>query len=234
MTMNATAEQTSPEVTVWYDSDCPLCVREIRLMRKLDKRQAIDFVSIQGQTGCPLSTDELMKRFHAQERGEDIVSGAAAFAASGYAKLTGKPAACLSIAGPGATNVAPVGGYVMGIPANLPEERLSAAIKALTVFTSPEAQKLYVQNGSRTNPRYSVAADPDVRRASPIFEAVDGMSWRDELQFWPRPPVPEFTGLVQICGEEFHDMLRGIVSPRDALRQAQARADAVIQKNGPK
>lgn len=31
--------------------------------------------------------------------------GAAAFAASGYAKLTGRPAACLTIAGPGATNL---------------------------------------------------------------------------------------------------------------------------------
>jgi len=31
--------------------------------------------------------------------------GAAAFAASGYAKLTGRPAACMSIAGPGATNM---------------------------------------------------------------------------------------------------------------------------------
>ncbi len=79
MTTNVAVEQ--PEVTVWYDSDCPLCVREIRMMRRLDRRQAIDFVSIQEATGCPIGTDELMKRFHARERGESIVSGAAAFAA---------------------------------------------------------------------------------------------------------------------------------------------------------
>lgn len=134
--------------------------------------------------------------------------------------------------GPGAHPVAPVGGYVMGIPANLPPERRQAAVEALAVFTSPEAQKLYVQNGSRTNPRYSVASDPDVRRTSPIFEAVDAMSWRDELQFWPRPPVPEIVDIIRICGEEFHDMLRGIVTPREALRKAQARADALMRPNG--
>ena len=79
--MNTTAQQTNPEVTVWYDSDCPLCVREINLMRRLDRREAVDFVSIQGGNGCPISTEDLMKRFHAQEQGEPIVSGAAAFAA---------------------------------------------------------------------------------------------------------------------------------------------------------
>ena len=130
--------------------------------------------------------------------------------------------------GPGARNVAPVGGYVMAIPANLAPERIPAAVEALRVFTSPEAQKLYVQNGSRTNPRYSVAADAEVRRASPIFEAVDAMSWRDELQFWPRPPVPEITGIIQICGEELHDMLRGIVTPQEALNRAQKLAEALI------
>ena len=71
----------NPDVTVWYDSECPLCVREIRLMRRLDRRHAIDFVSIQEGADCPLSTAELMQRFHARERGQPIVSGAAAFAA---------------------------------------------------------------------------------------------------------------------------------------------------------
>jgi multiple sugar transport system substrate-binding protein len=132
-------------------------------------------------------------------------------------------------AGPKGAPIAPVGGYVMGIPANLPKERVRAAVEALLVFTSPQAQKLYVQNGSRTNPRYSVGSDSDVRRLSPIFEAVDAMSWRDELQFWPRPPIPEINTIIQICGEEFHDMLRGIISPQIALRRAQERADATLK-----
>lgn len=132
-------------------------------------------------------------------------------------------------AGPNGAAIAPVGGYVMGIPANLPQERIAAAVEALLVFTSPPAQKLYVQNGSRTNPRYSVGSDPEVRRLSPIFEAVDAMSWRDELQFWPRPPIPEINEIIQICGEEFHDMLRGIISPQDALCRAQERADATLK-----
>src|SRR3954466_14391943 len=46
----------------------------------------------------------------AEERGELTYigirhEGAAAFAASAYGKLTGRPAACLTIAGPGATNL---------------------------------------------------------------------------------------------------------------------------------
>ena len=72
---------TTPAVKVWYDSDCPLCVREIRLMRRLDKRGAIDFIDLYTAEGCPVDRADLMKRFHAQERGRPVVSGAAAFAA---------------------------------------------------------------------------------------------------------------------------------------------------------
>lgn len=132
-------------------------------------------------------------------------------------------------AGPGGHPIATVGGYVLGIPANLPRDRQIAAAEALRVFTAPEAQKLYVQNGSLTAPRYSVGSDPEVRRLSTIFEAVDEMSWRDELQFWPRPPVPQIARIIQICGEDFHDMLRGLIAPRAALRKAQERAEAALQ-----
>ena len=134
-------------------------------------------------------------------------------------------------AGDGGRCIAPVGGYMLGIPANLPPERQAAAAEALRVVTAPEAQKLYVQNGSRTAPRYSVGADPELRRLSPIFAAVDGMSWRDELQFWPRPPLPAISAIIQICGEEFHDMLRRRITVGEALRRAQSRAEDVMRND---
>jgi multiple sugar transport system substrate-binding protein len=55
------------------------------------------------------------------------------------------------------------------------------------------------------------------------------MSWRDELQFWPRPPIPQISEIISICGQEMHDMLRGIITPRDALQRAQKRAEQILK-----
>ena len=68
-------------VTVWYDGACPLCIREIALMRKLDRREAIRFIDIAGPDAtCPLDRQSMLDRFHATEDGQ-LLSGAAAFAA---------------------------------------------------------------------------------------------------------------------------------------------------------
>lgn len=67
---------------VWYDGACPLCVREIALMRRLDTREAIEFVDVAPDgAACPVDRTLLLARFHAQESGGPILSGAAAFAA---------------------------------------------------------------------------------------------------------------------------------------------------------
>lgn len=69
------------EVEVWFDGDCPLCRREIALLRRLDRRGAIVFTDVATGTGsCPIDRGELLSRFHAREDGR-MVSGAEAFAA---------------------------------------------------------------------------------------------------------------------------------------------------------
>ena len=71
---------TAP-LTVWFDSACPLCQREIALMRRLDRRGAITFVdACAPDVACPIDRADLLTRLHAQENGK-LLSGAAAFAA---------------------------------------------------------------------------------------------------------------------------------------------------------
>ncbi|MEH6660454.1 MAG: DUF393 domain-containing protein [Parasphingorhabdus sp.] len=68
-------------VIVWYDGACPLCIREIALMRRLDRRDAITFIDISTPAAsCPLDRQLMLDRFHASEDGQ-ILSGAVAFAA---------------------------------------------------------------------------------------------------------------------------------------------------------
>ena len=68
-------------LTVWFDGGCPLCRREIALMRRLDRKGAIDFIDLEsGDVDCPVDRADLLRRFHARENGQ-VVSGAAAFAA---------------------------------------------------------------------------------------------------------------------------------------------------------
>ena len=49
---------TSAPVTVWFDSQCPLCIKEIALMRRLDwRKNRVNFIDIHALAQsyqCPL------------------------------------------------------------------------------------------------------------------------------------------------------------------------------------
>ncbi|MEY3876998.1 MAG: hypothetical protein RLZZ191_681 [Pseudomonadota bacterium] len=67
------------KLIIWYDGACPLCVREIALMRRLDWQRKIDFQDIAPETAiCPLDRQLMLDRLHACENGV-MLSGAAAF-----------------------------------------------------------------------------------------------------------------------------------------------------------
>lgn len=67
--------------TVWYDAGCPLCRREIALMRRLDRHGRIHFVDASdAATICPVDRTQILSQFHVLENGQ-LLTGAAAFAA---------------------------------------------------------------------------------------------------------------------------------------------------------
>ena len=123
--------------------------------------------------------------------------------------------------GPNGRPIAPVGGYLLGIPRNIAPTRLEPTWQAVQFLTSPEAAKLYILNGSLVSPRASVAADPEVREVSPIIGEVDAM---------------ERTGLLQVLAApagagdraDHHDLRRG-----DARHAARPENRAGCADRGP-
>lgn len=71
-------------LTVWYDGACPLCVREIALMKRLDRKGRLAFEDVSGPgapANCPVDQADLLARFHVRTPDGQVLSGAAAFAA---------------------------------------------------------------------------------------------------------------------------------------------------------
>ncbi len=131
--------------------------------------------------------------------------------------------------GPGMATVSPMGGFLVGIPANVEPNRIDLVWRVVEWLASPEAMKLYVQNGSFVSPRFSVSADPEVAQRCQVISAVDRFAKRGELKLWPRPPLAGMPAVLAVLGEEIHDMLLGRSSVATALERAQTRAEAALE-----
>lgn len=128
--------------------------------------------------------------------------------------------------------VSPIGGFCMGMPANLNEAKRSSAWKVMEYLTRPETMKWYVQNGSLTSPRFSTSADPEVQSFSKMLGYLDSMERQGLTQIWPRPPIPEISGIFEILGNVMHQMLLKDISIKQALSTCQNSIDALMRKNG--
>lgn len=134
--------------------------------------------------------------------------------------------------GPGARTVSPIGGFSLAVPAGLDITRKKASWKMMEYLTRPEMLKWYVLNGNLTSPRFSTSVDPEVQASSSLISEVDAMERRGELQTWPRPPIPEFSSLLSVLGDEIHLMLQGAQSVKEALSKSQNQIDALMRNKG--
>lgn len=122
---------------------------------------------------------------------------------------------------------APVGGFLLTIPAYVPAEHKREIVNAITWMASPEAMKAHVRNGFPVAPRFSVCADPEALASSPIVSFVDRMARRNELNTWSRPPVPEYIEIERTLGNEIY----AAVFEGKPARSALADAEAEIYRN---
>jgi len=170
----------------------------------------------QGHAAMAYSYTQIMRVFYNNPESP-------AYANTGY---------CLHPSAAGRSQIAPLGGWNLCIPANVREHREEAAKTAVHTLTSAAATKLYIESGSMVSSRFSVCNDPAVSYNRPIIPVVDRMARAGQLQSWPRPAVAELSVLIQIIGEEIHEMLLRNKNPVVVLQNAQARCDRVMRENG--
>jgi multiple sugar transport system substrate-binding protein len=134
-------------------------------------------------------------------------------------------------AGPEGASVAPVGGFVLAIPANLPNSRVQTAVDAIAWMHSPDAVRSHVKSGFPILPRFSLASDPEMQQSSPIVHFVERVAQLNLLDTWQRPPIPEYPAVERILGDEVHDALTGRKTDVEALLAAQQAIDALYTSN---
>jgi len=76
-----TPASAKPGLTVWYDGACPLCAREVALMRRLDETGQVNFIDLETTLDTPLPRQAMLERFHVTAPDGSMRSGAAAFTA---------------------------------------------------------------------------------------------------------------------------------------------------------
>lgn len=68
---------------VFFDGDCPLCLREIEMLRRMDRRDRIEFTDIAAPdfdaTEVGVSWDDLMGRIHGRLPDGTVVEGVEVF-----------------------------------------------------------------------------------------------------------------------------------------------------------
>jgi multiple sugar transport system substrate-binding protein len=124
---------------------------------------------------------------------------------------------------------APVGGFLLTIPAYIDVERKRDIVNAIAWMASPEAMKAHVQNGFPVAPRFSVCADPEALASSPIVSFVDRMARRHELNTWSRPPIPEYVAIEAALGNEIYAAVFEGKPPRQALAAVEETVTQILR-----
>ncbi|CCO47873.1 Sugar ABC transporter binding protein (Y4oP) [Vibrio nigripulchritudo SOn1] len=139
---------------------------------------------------------------------------------------------CVAPPSVGCKPVSPIGGFSLAIPSNLPKQHIGITWQMMSYLTTPEMMKWYTLNGSFSSPRFSTSADEEVAEFSSVIATVDSLEKKGQVQIWPRIPIPEFSDIIQILGEEIHAILRKVKSPEEGLESAQLQINRLMIEAG--
>lgn len=120
--------------------------------------------------------------------------------------------------GPGA-----LGGWQLGVSAHAPPARRAAAARLVAHLSSPEANLLLALAYGRNPARRATYDDPRLAQRSPFVAGLLPIVERARA----RPVTPYYMLVADALQGELSAAVSGLRAPSEALRRAQAQADAI-------
>ena len=125
--------------------------------------------------------------------------------------------------------VSPIGGFSLGIPSNVSEEKIPFIMSNIRKFVSPEVIKYYIEHGSLSSPLFSVVNDPEVRALSPIFNELDKIEKDEKFVEWARYPLPTYSNIIEEVGNKIFNYLFLNEDLSSTLESCQATAQKYLK-----
>jgi len=115
-----------------------------------------------------------------------------------------------------------LGGWGMGINADIDPAQQEAAWKFIKWLTSPEIQKEFNLEGAGSYIRKSTLADPDLNKKFPYLPVIAKSFENADGDY--RPRIPQYPEIQDLLGTAVNAVLVGGTDPKAALDEVQEKA----------
>ena len=115
-----------------------------------------------------------------------------------------------------------LGGWGMGINADIDPAQQEAAWQFIKWLTSPEIQKEFNMEGAGSYIRKSTLADPDLNKKFPYLPVIAKSFENADGDY--RPRIPQYPEIQDLLGTAVNAVLVGGVDPKTALDDVQEKA----------
>ena len=148
--------------------------------------------------------------------------GASAYDNPEQSKVAGKVAIVLAPPGEHAAKNYGVGGWGLGINADIDADHQAAAWEFIKWIASPAVQKKMAELGGGGVIRKSTTHDPDLLKKYPFMTVIDVSFSNGNGEY--RPRIPQYPQIQDILGTAVNAVLAGGADPQAALDDAQKTA----------
>ena len=127
--------------------------------------------------------------------------------------------------------ILPYGGFNIGIPHNIKNNKIKSIWNFLNFFTSSESFKKIHALGGICTPRFSLINDPEITNHSKLTKKISNYSQNHMLQNWMRPSLKNIEIIYTVLTTEIREYLQNNISSKNVANKLENKINTIIKND---